>query len=72
MHANALRKALLKNKYFIVKRTLRLTEHPINETGYADFDDDASLDAIEAQLKMRTESTSTDNHDSWFRRLFRW
>ena len=71
MHANALRKALLKNKYFIVKRTLRLTEHPINRTGYADFDDDASLDAIEAQLKMHTESILTENSANWFMRLFK-
>lgn len=71
MQPNNLRKALLKNKYRIVKRTLRLTGQPINEAGYTDFDDDDSLDAIEAKLKASEKSVPIGNSDNWFSRLFK-
>ena len=69
MPSSAVRRALLKNKYCIVKRTLRLTRQPINEAVCAVFDEAATLDEIETRLKMHTEPGLTEIKDGW---LTRW
>lgn len=71
MPFHTLKAALVKNKYYIVRRTLRLTGQAINPTGASDFDEDASLKAIEDKLKANTEPASTGNIAHWLQRLFK-
>lgn len=71
MDLNPIRKALLKNKYLIVKRSLRLTGQSFNEMEYENFDEDSSLDTIESRLKSAA-TIFTNGHGSWLKHLFKW
>ena len=71
MTSHNLKIALLKNKYFIVRRTLRLTGQNINPIDVTDFDEDTSLKAIENKLKVNKEPVSTGNIAHWLQRLFK-
>lgn len=70
MPSDKLSKALSRNKYCIVKRTLRLTGTPSNDTDVTDFTDAASLTTIETTLMAGIEPSPAENGNRWLMRLF--
>lgn len=69
MSANLLKQALLKNKYLLVKRTLRLTGHRVKETGDEGLEEADTLEAIEAKLKAPVASGA--DRKSWLKYWFK-
>ncbi|WP_031434256.1 hypothetical protein [Methylomarinum vadi] len=69
MSASSLQRALLRNKYLLVKRALRLTGHRVKEIDYEGLQESVTLEAIEAKLKAPTANGA--NRKSWLKHWFK-
>lgn len=69
MSTHSLKQALSKNKYLLVKRTLRKLGHRVNATDCRELDELSTLEQIEATLKSSAGELDRESWlENWFKR----